>query len=57
MGTGINVTIAQLVRFMAKTMAFEGELVFDSNKPDGIMHNVMDIGRLKSFGIAILCWS
>ena len=42
---------------MAKTMAFEGELVFDSNKPDGIMHNLMDIGRLKSFGIAILCWS
>jgi GDP-L-fucose synthase len=42
---------------MAKTVVFEGELVFDSNKPDGTMQNIMDIGRLKSLGVGILCWS
>jgi len=50
-GTGIDITIAQLVRLMAKTVVFEGELVFDTNKPDGTMHNLTDIGRLKSLGV------
>ncbi len=35
---------------MAKTVGFEGELVFDSSKPDGTMRKVMDVGRLKRLG-------
>ena len=49
-GTGKDVTIAQLAELMAKTVGFEGELVFDASKPDGTMRKVMDVGRLKRLG-------
>ena len=51
-GTGQDVTIAQLAGLMAKTVGFEGELVFDASKPDGTMRKVMDVGRLKRLGWA-----
>ena len=51
-GTGRDVTIAQLARLMAKTVGFEGDLVFDASKPDGTMRKVMDVGRLKRLGWA-----
>jgi GDP-L-fucose synthase len=51
-GTGKDVTIAQLAELMAKTVGFEGELVFDASKPDGTMRKVMDVGRLKRLGWA-----
>ena len=51
-GTGKDVTIAQLAQLMAKTVGFEGGLVFDSSKPDGTMRKVMDVGRLKRLGWA-----
>ena len=49
-GTGKDVTIAQLAGLMAKVVGFEGELVFDSSKPNGTMRKVMDVGRLKRLG-------
>ena len=49
-GTGKEVTIAQLAGLMAKTVGFEGDLVFDASKPDGTMRKVMDVGRLKRLG-------
>jgi GDP-L-fucose synthase len=49
-GTGKDVTIAQLAGLMAKTVGFEGELVFDASKPDGTMRKVMDVGRLNRLG-------
>ena len=52
MGTGKDVTIAQLAGLMAKTVGFEGDLVFDASKPDGTMRKVMNVGRLKRLGWA-----
>jgi len=49
-GTGKDVTIAQLAGLMAKTVGFKGDLVFDASKPDGTMRKVMDVGRLKRLG-------
>jgi GDP-L-fucose synthase len=49
-GTGKDVTIAQLAGLMAKTVGFKGELVFDASKPDGTMRKVMDVERLKRLG-------
>jgi GDP-L-fucose synthase len=51
-GTGQDVTIAQLAGLMAKTVGFKGDLVFDASKPDGTMRKVMDVGRLKRLGWA-----
>ena len=49
-GTGTDVTIAELANLMAKTVGFKGALIFDSSKPDGTMRKVMDVGRLNSLG-------
>ena len=49
-GTGKDVTIAQLAGLMAKTVGFEGELVFDASQPDGTMRKVLDVGRLQRLG-------
>ena len=49
-GTGKDVTIALLADLMAKTVGFEGDLVFDTSKLDGTMRKVMDVGRLKRLG-------
>jgi len=50
LGTGKDVTIAQLAGLMAKTVGFKGDLVFDASKPDGTMRKVMNVGRLKRLG-------
>ena len=49
-GTGIDCTIRELVETMAKVVAYEGALVFDSTKPDGTPRKLMDVSRLKSLG-------
>jgi len=49
-GTGVDCTIRELVETMAKVVGFEGELVFDTSKPDGTPRKLMDVSRLKSLG-------
>lgn len=47
-GTGIDCTIRELVETVAKVVGFEGEIKFDSTKPDGAPRKLMDVDRLKS---------
>lgn len=49
-GTGIDCTIRELVETVAKVTGFEGEIEFDSSKPDGAPRKLMDVSRLKSLG-------
>jgi GDP-L-fucose synthase len=49
-GSGIEVTIAQLAQTIAKTVGFEGRLVFDTSKPDGIPRKLLDTTRLDGLG-------
>lgn len=49
-GTGKELTIRQLAELIVKTVGFEGELVFDSNKPDGTMRKLIDVSKLHSLG-------
>jgi GDP-L-fucose synthase len=49
-GTGSEVTIAELARIIAKVVGFKGEFQFDSTKPDGTPRKLMDNGTLKSQG-------
>jgi len=34
-GTGIDCTIRELVETVAKVVGYQGEIVFDTTKPDG----------------------
>ena len=49
-GTGQDVTIAELAQIMARVVGFEGDIVFDSSKPDGTPRKLMDVSRLRSLG-------
>ncbi|MBA6400008.1 GDP-L-fucose synthase [Colwellia sp. BRX10-1] len=49
-GTGVDCTICELVETVAKTVGFEGKIVFDSTKPDGAPRKLMNVERLKSLG-------
>lgn len=49
-GTGLDCTIAELAKTLARITGFTGRLVFDTSKPDGTLRKVMDVSRLKNMG-------
>lgn len=49
-GSGVDCTIRELAETIAKVTGFEGDLAWDTSKPDGTMRKLMDVSRLKSLG-------
>ena len=49
-GTGKDVTIAELAHTIAQVVGFTGELVFDIDKPDGAPRKLLCVERLSSMG-------
>lgn len=49
-GTGEDLSIAELGNLVKKIVGFEGEIVFDSSKPDGTPRKLMDVSRINSLG-------
>jgi GDP-L-fucose synthase len=51
-GTGKDVTIAQLAEAVQKTVGFKGQVVFDASKPDGTPRKLMNVSKLTEMGWA-----
>ena len=51
-GTGKEVTIRAFAELIANTVEFEGRLVFDESKPDGMPRKLLDVTRLTDLGWA-----
>ena len=51
-GTGQDVSIAELATLMREVTGFQGEIVYDRTKPDGMMRKVLDVSRIKKLGWA-----
>ncbi|MGL4603040.1 MAG: GDP-L-fucose synthase family protein [Iodobacter sp.] len=49
-GTGSDITIAQLAQAVCDTVGFTGKLVFDTSKPDGTPRKLLDVSRLHGLG-------
>ncbi|MFL9782912.1 GDP-L-fucose synthase [Vibrio cyclitrophicus] len=49
-GTGLDCTIRELVETVSRVVGFDGEIEFDSTKPDGTPRKLMDVSRLKDLG-------
>lgn len=49
-GTGEDVTIRELAETIQRVIGFEGQLVFDTTKPDGTPRKLMDVGKLHNMG-------
>jgi GDP-L-fucose synthase len=48
-GTGEEVSIAQLADLVAETVGFKGDILFDTNKPDGSPRKLVDDNLYKKF--------
>ena len=49
-GFGSDVTIEELAKQLVKIVGYEGRIVFDSNKPDGVFRKLMDSTLIESLG-------
>ncbi len=49
-GTGKELTIAQLAEKIRQTVGFDGSIIWDSSKPDGTMRKLCDVSKLRSLG-------
>ncbi len=49
-GTGEDISIKDLALLVKRIVGFEGELTFDTSKPDGTPRKLMDVSRLHALG-------
>ena len=49
-GTGKELTISELADFVKQTVGFEGEIIWDTEKPNGTLRKLIDVEKLHSLG-------
>lgn len=49
-GSGTDLTIAEIVQMVKDTVGFDGELVYDKTKPDGTPLKLMDVSKINALG-------
>lgn len=49
-GTGKDVTIAEFARLVATIVGYDGEITYDTSRPDGTPRKLLDVGRLAALG-------
>jgi GDP-L-fucose synthase len=51
-GSGVEISVADLAREICNIVGFKGQLLFDTSKPDGTPRKVVDISRIRALGWA-----
>lgn len=49
-GTGTDLTIKELAELIQKTVGHQGEIIWDSTKPDGTPRKLMDVSKMTQAG-------
>lgn len=49
-GTGVDHTIMEIAQTICTIVEYDGELVWDTSKPNGVMRKVLDVTKLDSLG-------
>ena len=49
-GMGKDITIRELAELVREIVGYEGEIVFDTGKPDGTLQKLLDISRMDGLG-------
>lgn len=49
-GTGVEVTIAELADTVKNVVGYEGDVIFDTSKPDGTPRKLLDCSKIHSLG-------
>jgi len=50
LGTGTDITIAELAGMIAEITGYEGEIVYDTRKPDGTPRRLLEVSRINKLG-------
>ena len=49
-GTGEDMTIAELAALVARVVGYEGTIEWDASRPDGTPHKLLDVSRIRNMG-------
>lgn len=49
-GTGVDITIKELAETIKNEVGFEGEIIWNTEKPDGTPRKLMDVSKLHNLG-------
>lgn len=49
-GCGVDLSIKELSEIVQKTVGYEGEIIWDTTKPDGTPRKLLDVSKLHSLG-------
>ena len=49
-GSGLDISIKELALLIAKIISFKGEIIFNSNMPDGTYKKLLDVSLAKKLG-------
>ena len=49
-GSGEDFTIKEVAELIKKIVGYDGEIVFDSSKPDGTLRKLLDVTKLNELG-------
>jgi nucleoside-diphosphate-sugar epimerase len=49
-GIGEDIRISEVAKIIADVVGYDGEIVFDTSKPDGTPRKLVDVGRLTALG-------
>jgi GDP-L-fucose synthase len=49
-GTGTDISIKELAQLVKEVVGYQGRLVFDTAKPDGMPKKLLDVGKLHALG-------
>jgi GDP-L-fucose synthase len=49
-GSGEEITIADFARLVAEVVGYEGQIIFDNSRPDGMPRKRLDISKLTTLG-------
>jgi GDP-L-fucose synthase len=49
-GTGSDVSMSELIETVCSVVGYEGKIVYDTSKPDGMPQKLMDVSRATAMG-------
>ncbi len=49
-GTGLEITIKDLTKIVAEVVGYEGEILWDTSKPNGTPRKVLDVSKAEALG-------
>jgi GDP-L-fucose synthase len=49
-GVGKDISIRELAELIKKVVQYEGDIVFDSSKPDGMFQKLLSVDKLTQLG-------